>query len=141
MFCIKCHTKKLQVINSRSQTKHAQIWRRRKCLQCGYIFTTYETIATDHLKVATETQETDFSDITLSLSIARCFEHKPDKRAEYAKWLTNTIVQSLIKEKGEKFTRKELITQTYTTLHNFDRLASIQYAARHTDILKRQLKS
>lgn len=41
--CVKCHERQTQVIDSRGGPDGLSIRRRRKCLHCGYRFTTYET--------------------------------------------------------------------------------------------------
>lgn len=44
MNCPKCNKDSLEVIDSRSNSIYnaPAIYRRRKCLECGYRFTTYE---------------------------------------------------------------------------------------------------
>jgi len=44
MVCIYC-SGDTQVINSRLQKRPNQVWRRRKCLECGATFTTHELAA------------------------------------------------------------------------------------------------
>lgn len=42
MNCPFCQSSQLMVVNSRPTKKNSQIWRRRKCLNCKGIFSTYE---------------------------------------------------------------------------------------------------
>lgn len=51
MICPFCSSTQLMVTNSRPTRGNLQIWRRRKCLDCGEIFTTYERMNLSHLKV------------------------------------------------------------------------------------------
>lgn len=44
MFCPFCYSDQISVTNSRPTNKDTQIWRRRKCLKCGEVFTTREKI-------------------------------------------------------------------------------------------------
>jgi len=51
MICPNCSSEQLFVSNSRPTRKNTQIWRRRKCLKCGFIFTTNEKINLNHITV------------------------------------------------------------------------------------------
>lgn len=51
MKCPNCGSSQIFVVNSRSTKEETQIWRRRKCADCGERFTTHETIDLSHLVV------------------------------------------------------------------------------------------
>lgn len=51
MHCPHCGTKNMQVKNSRETKGGAAIWRRRQCVKCKKIFSTYESIGLDFLVV------------------------------------------------------------------------------------------
>lgn len=51
MKCPNCGSSQIFVVNSRSTREETQIWRRRKCEDCGERFTTHETIDLSHLVV------------------------------------------------------------------------------------------
>lgn len=51
MKCPNCGSSQIFVVNSRSTKEETQIWRRRKCEDCGERFTTHETIDLTHLVV------------------------------------------------------------------------------------------
>lgn len=51
MECPYCHALQTEVTNSRPTLKETQIWRRRKCLNCGEVFTTHEIVDLSHLVV------------------------------------------------------------------------------------------
>lgn len=51
MECPYCHSLQTEVTNSRPTLKETQVWRRRKCLKCGEIFTTHEVVDLSHLVV------------------------------------------------------------------------------------------
>lgn len=42
MKCIVCHTGNLEITNSRKHPSQLRVWRRRKCSDCGALFTTKE---------------------------------------------------------------------------------------------------
>lgn len=140
MFCLKCGHTHLRVTNSRQGTKRPSVWRRRKCLNCGFIFTTYEEISLDQLTVTAGKHTIPFSDARLLLSISRCLEHKDEKKAEHAKWLSHHIISELVKQKSNTISTGAITMLTFETLKRFDELASIQYAARHKETLKGQLR-
>ncbi|MFZ3030540.1 MAG: ATP cone domain-containing protein [Microgenomates group bacterium] len=51
MFCPNCGSEQIEVTNSRPTNKGIQIWRRRKCLKCDFLFTTHEKIDLGHITV------------------------------------------------------------------------------------------
>lgn len=51
MRCIYCGSNYNKVLNSRDTKKETQIWRRRKCITCKEVFTTYELVDMSHLHV------------------------------------------------------------------------------------------
>ena len=85
-------------------------------------------------------KEESFSNTRLLLSIARCFEHVPEKQADYALSLCESIVHKLMDKNGDRFSLEKLVITTFDTLKNFDHLSSVQYAARHSDYLKKELR-
>ncbi len=139
MFCINCGQKTTQVINSRQNTKIPHVWRRRKCKQCNFVFTTYESIALDQLRVALSgDQEIDFSHVVLLMSIARCFK-RSDASVETAEALCRTIESQLLKE-GQKTSPEAICEVSYGVLKHFDHIVALQYAAHHTRILGKHLR-
>ena len=51
MFCPYCKSDLLKTKNTRPTKSFTQTWRRRECLDCGNIFTTYETLDLSYLKI------------------------------------------------------------------------------------------
>jgi transcriptional repressor NrdR len=51
MLCLHCNTPNTQVENSRETKKGSAIWRRRKCVKCKKVFSTYERVGLDFLVV------------------------------------------------------------------------------------------
>lgn len=62
----------------------------------------------------------------------------PSKRAENAEALAKTIEAKLI-QSGAKTTPEAISEAVYASLKHFDRLASVQYAAKHPIYLKKYL--
>jgi transcriptional regulator NrdR family protein len=44
--CPQCQHRQSRVVDSRGWTAHSFIRRRRKCLKCSHLFTTYESLIT-----------------------------------------------------------------------------------------------
>lgn len=139
MICIKCGCQNTRVINSRHNKKSATTWRRRQCKDCGYVYTTYEEPALDQITIVSDSGSTPFSHAKLMISLAGCFEHAPLTRAESAQALAKTVEAKLI-QNGFKTSPQAICEASYQTLKNFDRLASVQYAAKHPSKLKRYLR-
>ncbi len=139
MICIKCGQNNTQVINSRQNKKIATVWRRRRCKDCGHTYTTYEDIALDQLLVVSDKARLPFHHTKLLISIASCFEHVPKKRAENAEALTKTVEAKLL-QKGTETSPQAICEAVYISLKHFDRLASVQYAAKHPSHLKHYLR-
>lgn len=140
MFCIKCQ-QKTKVTNSRINKHRVSVWRRRVCQTCGYIFTTYEQPEASQLYVTQDGKKEIFDKTKLLLSLALCFDHLPHKRSDSARWLSETIIANLMKQASHGLSRQELAHITYQTLKNYDRLAAVQYGARHAQTLKFRLST
>ncbi len=139
MICIKCGQNNTSVVNSRQNKKTCTVWRRRRCKDCGYIYTTYEDVALDQLQVISDDTTFPFHHTKLLISIASCFEHTPAKRAENAEALTKTVEAKLL-HSGSKTTSGTICEAVYSSLKHYDRLASVQYAAKHPIYLKKYLR-
>lgn len=139
MICIKCGSQKTRITNSRHNKKSATTWRRRQCKDCDYIYTTYEEPALDQITTVSDGGSTPFSHAKLMISLASCFEHTPTTRAESAEALAKTVEAKLI-QKGFETSPQAICGASYQVLKNFDRLASVQYAAKHPSKLRHYLR-
>ncbi|HEY5268278.1 MAG TPA: hypothetical protein VII94_04040 [Candidatus Saccharimonadales bacterium] len=132
MECYLCgHDTK--VVNSRSQSRLKQVWRRRVCINCDYIFTTIEKIDLERsmlVKFSDDTIES-FIKEKLLLSINDSLGHRNDHINE-AISLTNTILAKLqSKYKTPMLEKNDIITTTEEVLKNFDKTAAVYYSAYH----------
>lgn len=93
----------------------------------------------DQINVITKNKTIPFHHTKLLISIANCFEHIPAKRAENAEALSKTIEAKLL-QKGTETSPEAICGAVYACLKQFDRLASVQYAAKHPAYLKKYLK-
>lgn len=136
MFCINCFHKNTAVSNSRPNKKQPQVWRRRKCQQCGTIFTTYERPSlADNKRIQLPSGATDVFNLgKLILSISKAFTHS-QKDAEYsALWLAETVEDTLSSQR-EVISVGDIEATVHDVLRNYDELAAFQYAAQHHLIL------
>lgn len=132
MFCVNCFHKTTQVANSRPHKKKPQVWRRRKCPQCGIAFTTYERPSlSDNKPIHLDNGITEqFNLGKLVISIAGAFAHASDEAKYNALWLAQTVEDTLSTE-YKTVTPGDIEAVTHQTLRQFDELAAVQYAAQH----------
>lgn len=132
MVCIYC-SHDTQVINSRHQKRLNQVWRRRKCLSCGAVFTTNESVdLSGVLRVRKSTALEPFSRDILLLSVYESLKHRKSALQD-AGALTSTIVAALHPLAEDTVLDRDVITTvTSSVLERFDRLAASHYAAFHS---------
>lgn len=132
MVCIYC-TSATQVTNSRLQRRANQVWRRRRCIGCGSVFTTHETPdLTTSLVVQYSLRDLrPFSRDTLFISLYEALKHRTGAQ-EDASALTATVIGFLLKETKEgAVAREQLVRTAAATLERFDAVAATMYRAYH----------
>jgi transcriptional repressor NrdR len=132
MFCINCFHTNTKVANSRPNKKQPLVWRRRQCVECGTVFTTYErpSLADNKPVVLPSGKSDTFNLGKLILSISRAFTHAPHEAEYNALWLAQTVEDTLSTEQ-EVVTPEDIEATTHAVLKRFDEIAAIQYAAQH----------
>jgi transcriptional repressor NrdR len=133
MVCLYC-SGKTHVFNSRRQARNNNVWRRRRCLSCGAVFTSVEA-----------------PDLTSSLSVNRLGAYEPFQqdllysellialkghkdRYIAARELSNSIMRNLIKDEGAAFTPRQISQAVSKVLRRFDKQAYQRYAAEHPSL-------
>lgn len=132
MVCVFCKSP-TAVINSRSQRKLHQTWRRRKCSSCGNIFTTIEVIdlSKSILVEGKNPKLEPFLREKLLFSVHASLSHSPNATIDSVA-LTNTIVAQLFKGLQRPIiNRDQLIKVTSSVLKRFDKAAYVHYLAHH----------
>ncbi|HUY53513.1 MAG TPA: hypothetical protein VMV24_03005 [Candidatus Dormibacteraeota bacterium] len=132
MECYICD-RDTKVINSRAQSRLKQVWRRRVCTNCAYIFTTIEKIDLERSMVvkAEDGSMYPFIREKLLMSISKSLGHRTNHVNE-AVALTNTILSKLqTTYKTPLLTRNNIILTSEEVLKNFDNAALIHYSAYH----------
>src|SRR5437868_1260590 len=125
MVCIYCGSP-TQVTNSRLQRRANHIWRRRKCLACGAIFTSEEHAALQSsLMVAKANAKlAPFSRDILFTSVHDSCRHRP-AHVDDAGALTKTIITELMKKQdGGIVARDDIVRTAHEILGRFDQAAA-----------------
>jgi len=132
MVCIYC-SGDTQIINSRLQKRPNQVWRRRKCLECGATFTTHELAAYEgswRVKSSSGSLQ-PFNKNKLFLSLYKSLGHR-EHALEDATALTDTIMSKLpSKTQNGLITAPDITKATHEVLKRFDTPAAVHYAAFH----------
>jgi transcriptional regulator NrdR family protein len=133
MFSIYSSDTDTKVINSRVSKKSPLVWRRRKDVVTGQVFTTYERPSlADNTSIRLPNGRTDTFNLgRLILSIAQAFTHNRHAAQYDSLWLAQTIEDILSTNIDSPLTPHAIALQTHLTLKHFDELAAMQYAARH----------
>lgn len=129
MVCIQCE-QKTQVINSRLQKRSNQVWRRRRCLECGATFSTLEVpdYAAGWL-VQGSLGFTPFDRDRLFLSLYETCKHRSEAISD-ASALTDTVIKKLRPAvKNGALRTTTIIHTTQVALNRFDKAASLLYSA------------
>jgi len=132
MVCIHCGSK-TRVINSRSQKRLNQIWRRRQCTVCKSVFTSEESA---HHGAAWAVRDRSghirpFSRDKLFLSLYESCRHRPSALAD-ATGLTATVIAKLLPLVNDSLLESRVIAHAaLVALNRFDGAASVQYQAFH----------
>lgn len=132
MVCIHCGAK-TQVINSRSQKRNNQVWRRRQCLKCQSVFTTEEStqLAAAWIVKSKQGALQPFSRDKLLISLFNCLKHRKTAIND-ATGLTDTVIAKLSGAAKDGSLEAKTMQQTVqVALNRFDKAASIQYQAFH----------
>lgn len=114
MKCPYCGSLSIKVTNSRPTRNNTQIWRRRKCWKCKEVFTTYERIDLDYLKVAKKDgRVTRYSRAKLYSGVYHASLHskKGADRGDMgylSEQLTNEVEKELIGFKKNRVTTEDI---------------------------------
>ncbi len=129
MKCLYCKGT-TRVTNSRPQKRSNAIWRRRKCLQCGNVVSTTESINYESaLRVRLKSGKlVVFDPYVLLISVYDSLKHRPTPVKD-ASALTQTIISQLVAKSQAIISTQEIAQNTKLTLENFDKVAFVHYDA------------
>lgn len=120
------------VVNSRPSKKSPIVWRRRKGVPSGQIFTTYERISLAEVKpiMLPNGNQATFNLGKLLISVAKSFSHNTHAAEYESLWLAQTVEAKLCMS-SDTLTPSSIAQETYQTLKRFDAIAAINYGAKH----------
>lgn len=132
MVCIFCN-KPTQVVNSRHQKRLNNVWRRRKCLVCGQVFTTTEAASLDRslLFVDARQKPQPFVQELLFLSLYNSLRHRPEALDEATHLCKSIIGRLLPLIVDGQLQRSDVIKTSSAVLKRFDGPAAVSYLAFH----------
>ena len=95
MYCPKCKNPETRVLDSRETNEHREIRRRRKCMKCGFRFTTFERVESANFTVVKKDQRREsYNRHKLEEGIKRSCEKRP---------VTQEQIDNLINDLEEKW--------------------------------------
>jgi transcriptional repressor NrdR len=125
----KCAHQEDKVIDSRSARSGEVIRRRRRCLGCGYRFTTYEEVVRAKLRVVKrDGRHEDLSREKLTTGIERACEKRP-VGVEDIERLVDRIVEELESEFEREVPSQAIGEKVMKYLQAIDEVAYVRFAS------------
>lgn len=129
MVCIYCSGDS-KVTNSRLQKRSNSVWRRRKCLLCGAVWTSVEaTEARSAYRVSKGNSVHDFTPELLLISLYEALRHRKTAVTDAAA-LCDTVIQQLQKKRRATIYSADIKKTSHAVLLHFDKTAAAVYLAR-----------
>jgi transcriptional repressor NrdR len=118
------------VVNTRSTRGGSQIWRRRRCADCGKVITTYERQDLSFIQVVSSSKNSPYSRSVLFISILRVIDAEHLSGVDVDN-IVDTIEQKIIL-RGQSEISADLIRRLcLETLKAVDVNAFMRYMALH----------
>lgn len=141
MLCINCFSRRSHVTNSRPHRLRPSVWRRRKCHNCGFSYTTQERLSLeDVLLIRGKNNDYPYSSGAIVAEIIKALTAvgaEPHK----AYWLGQTVEDKLISSQRtggtwQPITAAHLNQLIYETLLPYHRVAAEAFASIHGPFLR-----
>jgi len=126
MLCPFCLSDDTHVYNTRPTKSAHQLWRRRRCLECGRHFTTYERVDMSFLQIGDQ----PYLRTRLYQSVLGCFAAAADQ-LRYVDDIVDQIETRLVRQPNTEIAKPTLITLTLETLQPVSQSAWLQYLAKY----------
>lgn len=129
MRCPACGSMKDQVVDSRMSKDGENVRRRRACLDCGYRFTTYESVVPDELKVVKRNGErVEFNRDRLRRGVVNaCYKRAiPDEEIDR---LVDEVTTSLLRDFEKEVQTSEIGRRVMAKLKILDPVAYVRFAS------------
>jgi transcriptional repressor NrdR len=125
-----------EVVNSRHQKRNNQVWRRRRCLICGGVFTTHEAADLSRVLMV-EDQNGVPRPFLPDLLHAELLLAMQDRKDRYvaSREVLGTIVRQLVRSPSHPlFQPTEISKTTAKVLKRFDQRTHLRYVAEHPSL-------
>jgi len=129
MKCPACHYDDTKVTDSRLVNEGMAIRRRRKCLKCGFRFSTYEEVEILNLTVIKRDGRTEpYNKEKMEAGLRKSFEKRPITQDEFKK-LVNHIERDIQLEGKNEIKAKRIGEIIMKHLRRVDDVAYIRFAS------------
>jgi transcriptional repressor NrdR len=145
MKCPFCRETTTEVYNSRNTKSGNQIWRRRRCKNCGKVFTTYEYIDLTFVSILKRSGKMEpYSRAKLYSSLYNAFAGSPFDQSTIDA-ITDTVETKVLDNGKTVLEANELAHIALVTLKHFNGTAFLRYLSLQTDLasssqIKKELK-
>jgi|GEM_PF-879614 len=140
MICTKCRSPRSEVVNTRSTRGGSQIWRRRRCVDCGKVSTTYERQDLSFIQVVSsghsdDTKNPQITPYRRSFLFSTIVKSIPDEQLSVIDVdnLVDTIEYKLLELGLETITTAQIREFTLITLKPVDMKTYMNYLITHLD--------
>lgn len=134
MECPFCGFEKTDVADSRATYSHSQVWRRRRCLGCNKIFTTYEKALINFMMVEKRSGKTQrYSRAKIYTGIYGAYLRVPAKENTVDE-LTDQVEARLLKLHKKTVTSQVIADIVLPLLRSADTATFVRYLTRQRKI-------
>lgn len=128
------------VINSRSQKRNNQVWRRRRCLKCQAVFTTHELLFLPAIYSVNKGRSKEaFLPDKLFSELVVALRHR-ENAYEAAREVLAPILRNVTKTASKGLISPQAISlETGAVLKRLDRQAWLRYIAEHPSLHPKRL--
>lgn len=138
---MKCRSPHSEVVNTRSTRGGSQIWRRRRCADCGKVITTYERQDLSFLQVVGSSKTSSYRRSFLFMSLMRAIDSVNLDDVDIDN-LVDTIEQKIILRGQDEIPADLIRRLSLETLKAVDMNAFMRYMATHMQFrTKSELKA
>lgn len=134
MECPFCGYDKTDVVDSRATYSHSQVWRRRRCLGCNKIYTTYEKALINFMKVEKRSGKLErYSRAKVYTGIYGAYLRVPAKE-NVVDNLTDQVESKLLKMHKNTISSQAVADIVLPLLRSADTAAFVRYLTRQRNI-------
>lgn len=133
MQCPKCISSETKVLDTRIGKNESSIRRRRECLDCGYRFTTIESVLRADLQVVKrDGRREDFDRSKILGGLKKAVEKRPIDVIQIEMLVTD-ILAALEREYDHEIPSKAIGEHIMQRLRHLDQIAYVRYASVYKD--------